>query len=705
MVVIAGRGPDSAGWLSLFGQLKFAMRALLHLELLHASSPEPHHFPMGSGTYPYEQLLCHLLPDDGKGYDFNPPKDAFALDVVGNTICADLLDYARRDSVQAGLQLDYDDERIVENMTLLGFHDRQRASRARPRAGRSRFAEGVVSIISASSSSVVQDPFSGWTVRTGIAMFSHKLRVDVPGELLNLLQVRFYVYQRALFHPTKCIAGAMLGAALQFIGWNELPSYLRHVGDAVFLREVRASALIARHVIGYELTDARLEEHLTIDFLDEVIAKLHHPFLPDNCAAAIKIFTDQRECLTNESGETKSSAALDRLAIGDLVRDLDASLELLGRLAARHYFTPVYRILPGTVRVPGVNLSHDELAERFLQAEERWLAEREIEKRAGLPRGSVVIHCPVAKGPRKTANILMVWKDKDGTENARPLRKVNELVPDLFEEHARAVTALEDMYRSMWRLVVSVPPSARLEAIRSAGDGKISHLENVISEVLHEIIIGDGLPTRFKNEFTMRDELKHAARRLSVSTESLPPEESDSGPLFLRDIWRTLVSIEPSLESLRKEMEKQESDPARMRKALIEALRPPEPESTSKHRKRVSQDERSSISIPNTRAQVTSWFKREAKGLAPHVRNEFEKELDEIINLLFNRVEDEVRRREMLSHLHLRLRNEGSILFNNYKQGEIIRILKKEWQLADIDTELFPPSGVKNDSIDFGSIG
>src|SRR4029077_7868748 len=82
-------------------------------------------------------------------------------------------------------------------------------------------------------------PFNKDTLRSAVSIFSHKLRLDVPGELLNLLQVRFYVYERVLYHSTKCIAGAMLGAAMQNIGWRTLPRHWRYVGDSVFVREAQ----------------------------------------------------------------------------------------------------------------------------------------------------------------------------------------------------------------------------------------------------------------------------------------------------------------------------------------------------------------------------------------------------------------------------------------------------------------------------------
>src|SRR5258708_16057046 len=66
---------------------------------------------------------------------------------------------------------------------------------------------------------------------------------------MNLLNVRFYLYERAIFHPTKCAAGSMLGTALQLLGWREsrdgnrptLPAHLRFVGDDVFVHDISAA--------------------------------------------------------------------------------------------------------------------------------------------------------------------------------------------------------------------------------------------------------------------------------------------------------------------------------------------------------------------------------------------------------------------------------------------------------------------------------
>ncbi len=166
---------------------------------------------------------------------FEPHRDAFMLDIVGNTVCADLLNYARRDSHFAALKLGYDAERIAENFTLVPFRTKDTTGKKPNGPGAPR-ANGT-------DAEGLHNPFDGWCIRTAISLFSHKYRTDVPSELMNLLNVRFYLYERVIYHSTKCAAGSMLGTALQLMGWRELglsnsprfPKNLEFVGDDVFL--------------------------------------------------------------------------------------------------------------------------------------------------------------------------------------------------------------------------------------------------------------------------------------------------------------------------------------------------------------------------------------------------------------------------------------------------------------------------------------
>lgn len=423
----------------LFRDLRFAMRALLWLDALHKDKLDDVHPDtaepsiLWDGQYPFEQLidavLQHLGEPPVESTDrFHLQRDAFLLDVIGNTICADLLDYARRDSHFAGLKLDYDVNRIVENFTLVS-HCRSRSP--------SKSARDFGSL----------EPF----LRTAISIFSHKLRIDMPGELMNLLQVRFYVYQRVLFHPTKCIAGAMLGSAIQLVGWRaqdkktgrdrpSLPLHYRFIGDAAFLHEIGEVARLLRNMLATRVAadgqaDSRPLSHFEAEIMSQLTA------MPESSLtrAACDLVTSRR-----------------RELVKDILVDLHAAIRLMDRLAARRYHRAVFRLLPN-VSIPGFGSDATGVAAFFLDANNRASAEREIEQRCDLPRGTVTIHCPNADGPRKIAEILILG-ERDGVEEAVPLREIQRVDDKIFAKHQEAIQAVEEMYASMWRLVVSVAP-------------------------------------------------------------------------------------------------------------------------------------------------------------------------------------------------------------------------------------------------------
>lgn len=400
------RGATAAELMTLFHDLGFAMRGLLHLDTLHSESPLQ---PVAGTPYAFERLLtavlekAHATPNpDGV---FQLHRDGFFLDVIGNTICADLLDYAKRDSLFAGLRLDYDVDRIVENFSIVSCRPTNLDGEPEP------------------------------MLRTAIRIFSHKLRIDVPGELMNLLQVRFYVYQRVLFHPTKCIAGAMLGSAIQLIGWRqELPFYFRHVGDAVFLQNILECAHMVRSAIA-PFGDPQ-EDHAVADVLDGIRADLSGSPRVGMAAVVHDLLNSRRD-----------------EHVAPVMQDIDAAIRLLRRLGARRYHRGIFRLVPNTSHSP------EEVATMFVRPGQRARAEREIEKRSGLPRGSVTIHCPSSDGPRKIAEILIMSFKQDGTaDKVAELHDVANISAEVFGEHQKAIRALESMYESMWRLIVSVAP-------------------------------------------------------------------------------------------------------------------------------------------------------------------------------------------------------------------------------------------------------
>ena len=123
--------------------------------------------------------------DDG---EINGLPYPYAADIVGNTVCADLLDYTRRDVMFTGL-----DKRSGWRMLKYLFIPVDAPARGR----------------------LVVDAWKG-----------DHLRGDVVSDILDLLDVRFALSERVIFHHAKMASGAMLARAVHdsSIDRSDVPS-------------------------------------------------------------------------------------------------------------------------------------------------------------------------------------------------------------------------------------------------------------------------------------------------------------------------------------------------------------------------------------------------------------------------------------------------------------------------------------------------
>lgn len=117
-----------------------------------------------------------LLGDEKPDISIPP----YITDIVGNTICADLLDYLQRDGYHCGLNLGYDDR-------IIRYFD----------------------IHKESQQMVVQLEKGG------------EFRRDNVSELIDLLRNRYSLAEKVLFHHTKLAATAMLARSFQLSGLTE----------------------------------------------------------------------------------------------------------------------------------------------------------------------------------------------------------------------------------------------------------------------------------------------------------------------------------------------------------------------------------------------------------------------------------------------------------------------------------------------------
>ena len=131
------------------------------------------------------------------------PEYWFIADIVGNTISADLLAYIKRDVEYTGIEKRHGGYRIFNYLQI-----------KRDEEGRNRLA---------------------------IKLVKAGFRIDVFSAILDVLDVRYALMERVVFHHGKCIASAMLAKALRLINLNTAKE-LYWMGDEQFLKYIAETA-------------------------------------------------------------------------------------------------------------------------------------------------------------------------------------------------------------------------------------------------------------------------------------------------------------------------------------------------------------------------------------------------------------------------------------------------------------------------------
>jgi HD superfamily phosphohydrolase len=381
----------------LLRELELAFRLLLRIEFIHQSTAAVDRQP---------SLLvsdvASIIESSVPAIEFVLHRDMFMVDLVGNTICADLLDYARRDADNAGLRVQFDD-RLLRYLCVVSVR-------------------GDLS------------PTGKPCIRSAIQIFTDKMRYDVLSEMSGILKARYLINERAVFHPTKCAAGAMLGTAIQLLAFRELPRWMQVLGDQEFLREL---VVIAGNL---ESLCTRVEDDLMRAKQPpwrDVVRGLW-PADPDMANAI-------QEIVSSTISSTKPSENMTSAETETLLSRASAARSVLWRLISRRFPKLAYRL---RVAHHTGGASDETIAGKYCRPEDRYALERRVEEVCKLPVGSLFVHCPKRKTSLKAAEVLVVGANL--CEAAR-LRNVTKVSPEGLEPYEREIVAIEDMYRSIWQ--------------------------------------------------------------------------------------------------------------------------------------------------------------------------------------------------------------------------------------------------------------
>lgn len=306
--------------------------------------------------------------------DKSPPAEsAFRLqvcrDIVGNTICADLLDYLHRDWHHLGKHRHFD-ERLIDYMELRRDGD--------------------------TSALVVY------------LRHSDKVRTDAVSAILDLLESRYQLFEIALYHRTKLIAGAMLERVVL------------ELADAQGDDEDRGAWL------------ERLEEDLVELSDNEMLVRL----AADADAAASEASPDRRPYLGAAATVARRlrTRSLHRIVYQAFNYQLGHRADAVQRLYA-----------PGS----GERSSEEAALNRFA-------AVRQLERDFELPPFSVVMYCPPKTTSTKIAEVQIVLDDGKWTLDEYESRQ-GAGDAGLTGGHLQAQ---QKRYERLWRVMFACDRSA-----------------------------------------------------------------------------------------------------------------------------------------------------------------------------------------------------------------------------------------------------
>jgi len=321
-----------------------------------------------------KQLIVSKDPD-GNAWPDESFEYPFVADIVGNTICADLIDYLQRDHAFTGLPIALGD----------------------------RFKDDFYVSPSSEVHFPKQEVHFPKKLVIRVTRHGHE-RHDVITELLKFLRYRYELSERALAHHAKLAADAMIGKLLEmrsdWLWWSEA--------------NVRQPAAAARHRKDIDALRAAMREIGGDELCKEITAgveqRLEHDFLAYGDDGLLEQLRDWGSA--DEAAEDGR-----RSAVGELASDvLDRRLyKRIGRADARHDIALSKRIYDKFgKRAPRREL--EEAAARWAGLDRRW---------------EVVLWLPSPKMRLKIAEVLV---DHGGRINHLD-RIARERAEDIYRAH------------------------------------------------------------------------------------------------------------------------------------------------------------------------------------------------------------------------------------------------------------------------------
>jgi len=180
-----------------------------------------------------EELITFLTAKKEKIMDLDKP---FIKDIIGNTLCADLLDYCVRDMYYCGL-LERFGDRFLNYFGVLPLIKKENGKTNKDLYSVDSKGKGRLVLLSYRYERDRKDPLQSKAVK----------KRDVLSEAIDLLRKRYSLAEKAYFHRSKKAASAMIISAVNSANLNE--TELFNYSDDLLLNKLELSGGRAKRLI------------------------------------------------------------------------------------------------------------------------------------------------------------------------------------------------------------------------------------------------------------------------------------------------------------------------------------------------------------------------------------------------------------------------------------------------------------------------
>ena len=430
-------------------------------------------------------LIVSKESRDGTSREIASSRYPFVSDIVGNTICADLIDYLQRDHLNTGLPM-----ALGERFTTDFYVNNSKAVRYPARM--------VIRI-----------------TRNG------RERVDVVSELLKYLRYRYELSERVLTHHAKLAADAMIGKLLEM--WSDWlwVDRTREVDAGLALRHGRDVAQLRERLKSHPAATGGVHETLEQEIGSQVEAALENAFTRRGDDGLLEYLRDWGEegAVAHDLGNT--FGAPDD-GDGNKSRRVGVG-QLANQVLNRH----LYKLIGRANQTHALAIA-DTLYKQFGSPDARRELEIGAARRAGVePRWGAVIWLPPAGMRLKVAGVLV---DQDG--DIAPLDNVG---------HQRG-SEIYDAHGNLW--AIGIYGIASLSDNRSQADVVLAHIAEQM-QVRITRVDGTVVPSLFdlviEEVVRSREGSRQDEARLR---DALAPElVGHSGALNIDRTYKELVEI------------------------------------------------------------------------------------------------------------------------------------------------------------------